>query len=98
MEFHNQIYRETGRRRLIRIWDSLRVPLLHTFRLHRQFFDSADLVHQQHRELLDQIRSGDPERAGVAAAEHIMGWRGPLLEHLASLDAEGPPGAVGNDA
>src|SRR5215217_1016515 len=53
MEFHETIFQLAGGKRLMRIWESLRVPLLQTFRVHREFYDSPEMVYERHRGLLE---------------------------------------------
>jgi DNA-binding GntR family transcriptional regulator len=81
MEFHETVFRQAGRR-FARVWDVLRVPLLQTFRIHREFYDSGTTVYRRHRELLDEIKSGDLARAKAAVAEHVIDLRPQLLERL----------------
>lgn len=83
MAFHEEIYRQAGRRHLLRIWESLRAPLLQTFRIHREFYDSGEAVHRSHRTLLDEIASFDLERAQRAVAAHVVDLRPQLLRKFA---------------
>lgn len=88
MEFHTLIYHLSGQRRLQRIWESLRTPLLQTFRLHRQFYPSIKEVPQRHRLLFDVLRSGDGGRAETEARLHVVEFQPQLLESLAQLWSE----------
>ena len=83
MEFHETVFRQAGSKRLLRIWESLRVPLLHTFRIHREFYDSGQAVYRSHKRLYDDIASGDVARATEASREHVVDLRPQLLERLA---------------
>ena len=82
MEFHELLYRHAGSKRLLRIWDSLRVPLLQTFRIHREFYDSRKTVFRSHEKLLSEIASGDVERAKAATHDHVLDLRPRLLHRL----------------
>jgi DNA-binding GntR family transcriptional regulator len=64
------------------MWDSLRIPLLQTFRMHRQFYDSSSQVYRAHRELYDVIASGDSDKAEAATSHHVVDLRDYLLQHL----------------
>jgi DNA-binding GntR family transcriptional regulator len=83
MEFHELVFHQAGRR-FIRIWELLRVPLLQTFRIHREFYDSGRTVYRGHRQLLDDIESGDVARARAAVTEHVVELRPQLLERLSA--------------
>jgi len=82
MEFHEMIFRQSGGKRLVRIWEFLRAPLLQTFRIHREFYDSGRTVYRSHRKLLDEIASGDVGRARAAAREHVLDLQPQLLRRL----------------
>jgi DNA-binding GntR family transcriptional regulator len=85
MEYHELIYRYAGQRRLQRIWDGLRAPLLQTFRLHRQFYSSITEVPERHRQLLDIIRGGSLEEAEAATRAHVIEFRPQLLAAMRSM-------------
>jgi DNA-binding GntR family transcriptional regulator len=87
MEFHHQIYVQAGKRRLLRIWDSLQAPLLQTFRIHREFYDSSETVYRRHAELFDEIASGDVERAQEAIRNHVVDFESEFLERISSTRA-----------
>jgi DNA-binding GntR family transcriptional regulator len=82
MEFHATIYKLADSQMLVRLWETLRSPLLQTFRMHRQFYDSSSQVYQTHRKLFDAIASGDLAKAESAAADHVVDLRDYLLQHL----------------
>ena len=86
MEFHETIYRHSGQRRLQRIWDGLRAPLLQTFRLHRQFYSSIADVPGRHRHLLDTIRSRSLVEAEAATRAHVIEFRPQLLAAMKSTE------------
>lgn len=82
MDFHERIYRQAGSPMLLRVWETLRIPLLQTFRMHRQFYESSAHVYRTHQELFEALSSGDLERAERAAADHVVDLRDHLLAHL----------------
>ncbi|WP_049557550.1 GntR family transcriptional regulator [Nonomuraea sp. SBT364] len=82
MEFHETIFRLAGSPLLMRTWEGLRVPLLQTFRMHRQFYESGAQVYRTHRQFFDALASGDLGRAEQSAREHVVDLRDDLLEHL----------------
>ena len=88
MEFHEAVYQLAGSPMLLRLWDTLRVPLLQTFRMHRQFYEAGPDVYETHRRLFDAIVSGDAVAAEAAAREHVVDLRGHLMNHLASEPQE----------
>lgn len=79
MKFHETVFDLSGSPLLRRMWDSMRIPLLQTFRMHRSFYDSGDQVVRSHRLLLDDLSSGDLERAQAASREHVVERRDQLL-------------------
>jgi DNA-binding GntR family transcriptional regulator len=83
MEFHATIYKLADSPMVLRLWESLRSPLLQTFRMHRQFYESSAQVYRSHQELFEAISSGDRQIAEAAAADHVVDLRDYLLEHLA---------------
>ncbi len=79
MKFHETVFEFSGSQMLKRMWDSMRIPLLQTFRMHRSFYDSGDQVVRSHRLLLDELTSGDLARAQAASREHVVELRDQLL-------------------
>jgi DNA-binding GntR family transcriptional regulator len=82
MQFHALVYELCGQRRLLTIWESLNIPVLHTFRLNRQFYDDIEQVPHRHDQLFEVYKSGDIDRAEAAAREHVTAWVGPLLQRV----------------
>jgi DNA-binding GntR family transcriptional regulator len=82
MEFHELVFRQSGRPRLLRIWESLRIPLLQTFRVHREFFDSGATIYERHAALYVELARGDVERATAATRKHVLDLRPQLFERL----------------
>lgn len=82
MDFHELVFRQSGSRRLLRIWESLRVPLLQTFRIHREFFASGATIHERHAALYAALASGDVERAMGATRQHVLDLEPELLARL----------------
>jgi len=71
MEFHAEIYHQAQRRRLERIWETLRAPLLQTFRLHRNLYPTPKAVYDSHVQLYAELASGNIEQAAQAARAHV---------------------------
>ncbi|MFI6099653.1 GntR family transcriptional regulator [Lentzea sp. NPDC051213] len=74
MQFHDAVYAATGHRRLIEAWQAIRSQI-HLFLLARIVGDATyqDIVVPEHANLAAILRSGDVERAGQAAEEHLRG-------------------------
>lgn len=78
-EFHDQIVRAAGNRRLLACWNVLRdqfalwlsqMLLLRDSALHRAQRRNV----AAHRRLIDVIRSGDAKRASEEARRHVAAW------------------------
>ncbi|GAA1941328.1 GntR family transcriptional regulator [Amycolatopsis minnesotensis] len=76
---HRQLYVLCGRRRLLRLWESISEPLLHIFRMNLGLYDTIEQVHANHATLVADIESGDPLRAEAAIREHITHFQPQLL-------------------
>ncbi len=87
MAFHETVFRLADSPILMRTWETLRVPLLQTFRMHRRFYDSGAQVLASHSYLLAEMMSGDPDRAQAASREHVVDLREPLLATLEDGDS-----------
>jgi DNA-binding GntR family transcriptional regulator len=87
MRFHELVFRQSDSGILERIWETLRVPLLQTFRVHRSFYESGQQVLDSHRQLLDEMLTLDAERAQAASRAHVVDLRDQLLPTL----SEGGP-------
>jgi DNA-binding GntR family transcriptional regulator len=74
MKFHDAVYAASGHRRLMEAWQGIRSQV-HLFLLARIAGDATyrDLVAPEHANLVAILRSGDVERAGQAAEEHLIG-------------------------
>lgn len=82
MRFHETIFQLADSPILLRTWETLRVPLLQTFRMHRRFYESGQQVFRSHRLLLDELQSGDLARAESASRAHVVDLRELLLPSL----------------
>ncbi|WP_020669864.1 GntR family transcriptional regulator [Amycolatopsis nigrescens] len=78
---HSQLYRLCGRRRLLRLWESISEPLLHIFRMNLGLYENIGQVYENHRKLVAELESGDPARAEDAIREHITHFQ-PQLRAL----------------
>jgi DNA-binding GntR family transcriptional regulator len=94
LEFHGLIFQLCGQRRLLRIWDSLKTPMLQLFgKLSHYYADIAE-VPTRHRDLLESIRSGDRTRALAHSSEHVVAFQAHLLSNLsAAPDSDVTEGA-----
>lgn len=91
---HRQLYVLCGRRRLLRVWESISAPLLHIFRMNRGLYETIEQIHENHARLVADIESGDPVVAEDAIREHITHFRSPLLGLMTDrehTDAEEDP-------
>lgn len=88
MEFHELVFRQAGGRSLLRVWDALRIPLLQTFRIHREFYDFGSTIYERHRKLYEQLASGDVDGAMQATRQHVLDHQPQLVERLAG-DGDG---------
>ena len=82
MEFHGLIFELSGQRRLQKVWESMRVPLLQLFAMLRQGYASIDQVPTRHREYFESIAGGDAEAAQAAAHEHVTAFQDQVLAIL----------------
>lgn len=96
MEFHSLVYTLSGRRRLERVWESLRVPVLQTFRLHRPLVDSIEDLPRMHYVILEALKQGPLANAKSVVRKHVLAYEqevlralpGPVALHDASIDEE----------
>jgi DNA-binding GntR family transcriptional regulator len=73
LQFHDVVYRASGHRRLLRLWQDLR-PQVYIFMLARTYVRDADfagIMINSHGRLLDAIRDRDEERVRRVATEHV---------------------------
>jgi len=82
LEFHGLIFELCAQRRIFRIWESLKTPMLQLFgKLSHYYTDIAE-VPARHRDLLDSLRSGDRTRAIAHSCEHVVAFQEKLLANL----------------
>ncbi|RZQ62459.1 GntR family transcriptional regulator [Amycolatopsis suaedae] len=82
MELHAVFYELSGVARLQRLWDGMRLPVLHTFRLHRRYYTSPDPLLAEHENLLALVRMRDAELVATFLRGHIGGLVDDLAERL----------------
>lgn len=82
MRFHGLIFRWSGSRRLMRIWEGMHNSLLQIFRLHRPLYRSIDEVPVRHRAYLEAIRTGDVAEVERHAGEHVTEFRDRLMRQF----------------
>ncbi len=99
LAFHDVVYRASGHRRLLRLWEDLR-PQVFVFMLARTYVHARefrDIMIENHAAILAVIAAADDERARQVASEHVRtsyvrvvsGYDDPDLDPLAPgvLDA-----------
>ncbi|GAC1498089.1 MAG: GntR family transcriptional regulator [Vulcanimicrobiaceae bacterium] len=79
MRFHGLIFRHSGNRRFLRIWEGLEKQLLLIFALHRPMYRSIDDVFERHRDYLDVLRVGDVAAIREHVRKHVTDYRDGLL-------------------
>jgi DNA-binding GntR family transcriptional regulator len=84
LEFHGLIFELCGQRRILRIWESLKTPMLQLFGKLSHYYTDITEVPARHRDLLDSIRSGDRARALAHSAEHVVAFQESLLANLSA--------------
>jgi len=82
LEFHGLIFELGAQRRVLRIWESLKTPMLQLFGKLSHYYSDIAEVPKRHRDLLDSLRSGDRARAMAHSCEHVTAFRGKLLANL----------------
>jgi DNA-binding GntR family transcriptional regulator len=73
LQFHDVVYRASGHRRVLRLWQDLR-PQVYIFMLARTYVQDADfagIMVRSHGQLLDAIRNRDESLVQRVAAEHV---------------------------
>lgn len=90
MELHATFYELSDVRRLQTLWDTMRLPILHTFRLHRHYYISAQPLLTEHENLVDLVRMGIPNLVEHFLHQHI----GNLVDDLATT-LETPSNSTG---
>lgn len=89
MELHGAFYELSDVRRLQQLWNGLRLPALHTFRLHRHLYSSVTTLITEHENMVDLVRMGDPDLVGHFLHQHIGGRVEDLTARLD--EAQDPP-------
>lgn len=82
LEFHGLIFELCAQRRLLRIWESLKTPMLQLFGKLSHYYSDIAEVPARHRDLLNSIRSGDRSRALAHSTEHVVAFQEKLLKNL----------------
>lgn len=82
MEFHGLVYRHSGRRRLLQIWEQLHVPLLQTFWIRNELYESISEVSLKHQQLLDVMRAGNAARAAKLVRAHVLEFQQDFLRAM----------------
>ncbi|MFE2026836.1 GntR family transcriptional regulator [Streptomyces hygroscopicus] len=74
--FHETVITADGRTQSLRIWRTIQPRVRAYFLRDAPHHENPRGVVDQHRSLLDALRSGDPERVGDEIAEHIRIYLG----------------------
>jgi len=82
-QFHSQIYSLSDRPKLIRQIAQLHVVIEPYLRIWFDYADKPLSAREEHRVVIEALRSGDPERAETAMRSHILGTA-PMLAEFAS--------------
>ncbi|RJL35517.1 GntR family transcriptional regulator [Bailinhaonella thermotolerans] len=94
MDLHGVFYELSDVGRLRRLWDGMRLPLLHTFRLHRHYYSSARTLLTEHENLVRLVGMGDPGLVGHFLHRHIGGLADDLTTRLGDESAPFAPTRV----
>lgn len=70
-QFHRAIHEHADNRRLIPLLENLEVQLARLRRMSDQLQGRLEKSGQEHRQILDGLRSGDPARAEQAMRQHL---------------------------
>jgi GntR family transcriptional repressor for pyruvate dehydrogenase complex len=86
-EFHVEVARATGNPVLVLLSQTI-VALLRTERLYRADFDSTRLptALADHRDIVDAIADGNPERAAQAMSDHLTRVALPITMHESGIE------------
>lgn len=88
MEFHSTIMKHSGNPLLYALFEPLQEMLLFYQPLGEQdnlgIYD-MDRINREHREILKQIKSGNPDKAAAAMEQHIMYNRVFLKDNMAQV-------------
>ena len=86
LQFHDTLLETAGNQKLTETYKRL-VKELHLFRM--RALDSGGGLHvsaDEHREIVEAIASGDPDRAGKAMRQHVAGSRARMHKALGRPD------------
>lgn len=82
LEFHRLIRERGGNRRLIRILNNLQDQIRLVLRTSASIPGRMPKAIAEHRQILEALRTGDPERAETEARRHNSLIREAVLAHL----------------
>jgi DNA-binding GntR family transcriptional regulator len=100
VEFHSLLYTLSGGRRLERVWESLSVPVLQTFRLHRPLVDSIADLPAMHYRILEALKQGPLATAKKVVRQHALEYEDEVLKALPGPVAlqDALPGGEGRES
>jgi DNA-binding GntR family transcriptional regulator len=79
---HGLLYELSGSRRLLRLWESMRAPLLQAFQHHQHVYPEAESVVRSHEALLAALRTGDVVHAQETVRAHVLDLAQEVVERL----------------
>jgi DNA-binding GntR family transcriptional regulator len=82
LRIHQQICEASGNSFLVATFQSLLGPVHMALGLDDSSYEDLEDVTAEHIQLLESLRSGDPDGAAKAIHEHIISTVGPVLERL----------------
>lgn len=72
MQFHSYVVQLSDNSRLIKIYDSIQVQI-RTLLVHLdQYYSSHDAFYEEHKQLLDALKTEDPEKVTKQVHDHIV--------------------------
>jgi DNA-binding GntR family transcriptional regulator len=93
LEFHDVVYRASGHKRVLRLWQDLR-PQVYIFMLARTYVrdpDFAGIMVRSHGRLLSAIRHRNEELVQRVAVEHVQTSYRRVISGYEDADGDGPP-------
>jgi DNA-binding GntR family transcriptional regulator len=79
---HGRLYELSGSRRLLRLWESMRAPLLQAFQHHQHVYPEPESVVRSHEALLAALRTGDVAHAQETVRAHVLDLAQEVVQRL----------------
>lgn len=71
MEFHSYIMNLSDNSRILKIYDSLQVQIRTVLMHLDQYYSSFDVFYKEHKELLETLKTKDPQKVKKSIIDHI---------------------------